>query len=360
MIPAARSGLAALAVCASAATASAARDPDPLRIELRLAADPERRGPPAWTWLRTEFLPGLRSAWPVDLDPLQPCAIDWSGNEFAVRAAPPVGGADYLRATLSIEGVGTVHARCDFEGREVWETDTLRLTAGPAVAHWHALLDTLGLLGESEAVTYDTAALVGNRCPALAVGDPLAPLLTLGAAECGPVTLAAHVDAIRGTLRAVGRSRGGLLLPAALYVLADREGAAARDDLPPTTERWLLLATAARDARREEAARQLALSWDLDALDTLERLLLCDDYTRVVAMDALLHRPDATAHLDRILDAATPAIADSEAIASSARARIHRRDQEAAAVRDWLLRVAVVSALLLLLVRRSRERQQFA
>ena len=116
-----------------------------------------------------------------------------------------------------------------------------------------------------------------------------------------------------------GRSAGGLTLPAVLCAIAEYRARPSVGDGSTTSaiDRWITLALCERGAAREDAARQLALHPGARAQDTLERLLLADDFTRAIAMHALLRR-GSTDVLERIVDAATPSIDATEEIAQTA------------------------------------------
>ena len=102
----------ALALGAGGAGAVAQPGPaaQPAEVRVQLAADPERRGPAALTWLRGRFLRAL-PAWPPGRDPF---------GEFSLRLSP--GGVEvesqtsgaldnsYLQATIQVPGVGTLQS----------------------------------------------------------------------------------------------------------------------------------------------------------------------------------------------------------------------------------------------------------
>ena len=83
------------------------------------------------------------------------------------------------------------------------------------------------------------------------------------------------------------------------------------------TETYTLLARSARDNRREEAIRQLAVCTTPSADDTLQRLLGAEDFARTVAMDALIKRGNPRT-LQALVSAATPEIDGTEALAEAA------------------------------------------
>jgi hypothetical protein len=284
-------------------------------VSVRLAADPARSGPPALTWLRRSALASL-PGWPGERDPFGELTLQLSarGVRFDGAALGELGDS-YLCATIDVPGAGRLSVRGDFAGLEEWRCEDL----SPSRGRLGELLDVLGLVRHRGPLLLDVGALVGGWLPGLDHADPLAPLLGMGPAECGELTLS--IERQGNAWRALGRSRGGMLLPAVLWVLADlrarpesRNGA--RRQVAPS-ERWVWLARCARDGEREEAARQLVLCAGALADDTLERLLLADDFTRAVAMDALVRR-GAAGSLERVVHAATPAIDGTEALAEVA------------------------------------------
>lgn len=101
----------------------------------------------------------------------------------------------------------------------------------------------------------------------------------------------------------IGRSRGGLLLPALLLHLA-----AQSTPTPSSTQAWQLLAYAARDSRREEATLHLGRAEDPTAADALRSLLFATDMACGRAAEALARRrePEALAQLTRAVRTATP------------------------------------------------------
>jgi len=280
-------------------------------VRARLAADPDRRGPAAWTWIRSGLLPQLE-CWPRGLDPQVALELEFSEHGVrAAAAAQPKASDDYLTAYVELHGIGTIRVRANFDGVERWSGRGLAAPRG----HTARFLDLLGVADAADPIVFDVAALVGNWLPGLAEDDPLYPLLALGPAECGKLTMT--VEATGPDLTVVGRSHGGLLIPALLCYLADRRHSATDHRIPSSADRWVLLARCARDTRREEAARQLALCDDPEATDTLERLLHSEDFTRVVAMDALIRRGD-TASMAAVLAALKPGQPATEQLSETA------------------------------------------
>lgn len=281
-------------------------------VRIRLAADPYRRGPAAWTWLRERVLPaaagGLRRE-----ETLAALELRLSRRGLRVlRGRSPSGG--YLTATLRAGAGLLATVRCRFDGLERWRIP--RPAQGRVPPALRTLLSRVGLDRDRGPIAFDVAALVGNLAgPIDPRGDAADTALAIGPIECGELLVAVRPGV--GDWRVVGRSEGGLLLPALLALLADLRARPRSGwrGAPRATdhERWRLWALAARGPARLEAARQLALCGTPAAHRTLERLLF-DDATRVAAMDALIHA-GASRALPALVAAATPGDPDTEAMA---------------------------------------------
>ncbi|MEM7202041.1 MAG: hypothetical protein AAF628_17365 [Planctomycetota bacterium] len=295
-------------------TAAAAESPT---AEITLAADPECKGPAAWCWVRENVLPSL-DAWPSDLNPHDAIRIHVSRDHLeiapapATPPAPPDSASHYLHAELRIPVTGTLRVTGDVDGREEW---TGKVHATPARRLGH-LLRTLGVTAAPGPLELDVAALVAAVDPLHVDADATSAQLALAAAHCGVVTL--QLLHTSPTLRVVGRSDGGLLLPALLLVAADARAPIVTAAGPTGADhRWLVRARCARGFERTEAARQLAISDDPRAAEALADLLLADPWTRATAISALVRRREAEA-LPDVLAAAAPDAVLTEPLAEAA------------------------------------------
>ena len=287
------------------ASQAAAQDP---MLAAHLASDHERNGPHALTWIRETILPEL-SGWPKAHDPFD--AISIAITAHGLRVLEPeieLGEGIYLKAGIRFASGGEIQATCDFAGRETWIGSNLGASSDRA----NELVRLLPIEAGGASVTLDLQALVGNLLAGTDYQNPSHLLATGGAAECGSVTLKIARAGTR--LEVIGQSSGGLTLPAALIYLADLQSRP--DQSPPLSklDRWILLATAARDFHREEAARQLSLSTDPRARDTLERLLYAQGDIRMVATDSLIRMGSASS-LPLIIATAKPGDTDAGELA---------------------------------------------
>jgi hypothetical protein len=137
-------------------------------------------------------------------------------------------------------------------------------------------------------------------------------LSTLGAAECGELIVRAL--AFGSYVMLEGRSRGGLALPAILVAAARRHAAPLSEE-----QRWIALAFAARDDRREEAALQLARFASPPSERCLLALLHGQDFAAACAFEALARRGACDA-LPQM--AALPALARRDPVAVAALATL--------------------------------------
>ncbi len=281
----------ALAAACIAAGAAAGQG----RIEVRLPADPEHRGPPALVAVR-EVLAEFGAATP---DPFAALVLELDGAGLRARpAAADATVAGALSATIEVDG-SVIHAMCDAQGLEVWRSPGGRALRAAPLQAFAAATDLRRARGP---VWLNVATLVGGRAAGIQMESPLGRLLTIGAVECGDLIL--DVQAEGEDIVVLGRSRGGLTLPALLLHLA------ATTTPPPTpTDAWRVLAFAARDGRREEAALHLAFATEPGATDTLRSLLYGNDAAQGRAAEALARRgdPAALSPLARALAAASPA-----------------------------------------------------
>ena len=302
-----------LAACLLAAALDAQ-----VTLRVHLDADPGRNGPDAILALR-ELVLGAT-------EPLAACTIEatWPGT-WRVLPRADGGSRGHIAATVAIGERATLTIHSAADGQEHWRVRG----SGPLAGTAGDLLASLGIDSRRGGeATVDLAALVGTLLSAGACADARAAMLTLLAGHCGEVTFV--VEPVADGFAVRGHSAGGLLLPAVVaFLAADDTGFRAG-----TVDAWVLVARAARDARREEAVRQLGGSKDPRARDVLVRLLHADDYTRVVAMEAIARRGEADL-LPALVAATSPKFADAAAITRDALASwLPRADHAArAAVR---------------------------
>lgn len=308
---AAVAAFAAVALAAAGTQAQAQMQVPLLRV--RLAADPGKSGPPGIVWVRERVLAAAADA--PAFGPLE-VRIDAEQHVQIVAAAegPPAGL--YVAAELRHGGL-RAQIRATADGIEDWEIE-----GTPGAGRLTSLVRRIGLDRLRGTVTLDLPVLAGNVGGFVDEADPLATLLRLGPGECGDVTLLVQVLAPQH-LRVRGRSDGGLLLPALLLVLADLRARPDPQDLQTPLavgehEPWQMLAAAACDSWREEAAHQLARIGTAPAQDALLRLLHADDDARLAAMAALLQRgaQQALPQLLAAVDQAQPETAALAAIAT--------------------------------------------
>jgi hypothetical protein len=263
------------AAAGAAALLAAAASAQTLTLHFR--PDPQRAGPPALVWLREE-LPRLLAA---DVDPSAGLRLRLEGER--VQAAPDdaAPGTLYLAGELTLPA-GTFTIACDETGYEVWRGPRRVAEASPVLRDLLACTDAARPAGATTWV--DVAVLVGLSGPGYEPESPLGVVSTLGASECGDLWLRATTAG--DVLELHGRSRGGLTLPAVLLLLARRRAA----DPAAEEHRWIALAFAARDSRREEAALQLARFASADSERCLRALLHADPATRERAIESLARR----------------------------------------------------------------------
>lgn len=278
-------------------------------LDLRLAADPARLGPPGLVFARgqIEKITGLAT----DSGVQTWLAAGATGVRAGRDAGPPLPDGVYLAGTLTTAEGDAVTIACDFAGRETWSGPSDVLTR-PGLRRLLDCLDAARPLGTT--VWVDVAVLVGNLAVGFETESTRGLLTTLGATECGELVL--HAGAGAGGVVLEGRSRGGVLLPLLLLHLAG-----VGHDLAAVEERrWIALAFAGRDARREEAVLQLARFRSPDSERCLLALLHQADFARTCALAALAGRGESGA-LPRM--AATPAFdAGADAAAAAALATL--------------------------------------
>lgn len=270
-----------------AAQTPSAAAPQPI-VRIALAPDAMRAQLPALAELCERHLPQRVGAVPTDAFGLE--LQDGTLRQFPTAARLPAG----IVATGS----------CRFGAGEplLWSTaqdgtEDWYVPADFALpAAWSSLLHAANATALDTPMTLSAAVVTAHLAGAMAEGDPRADLLLQLAATCGEVTWLAWREG--ATLRVRGRSDGGLALPATLALLAGAP--------PPTLAPRSLRAFGARDAHRNEAARQLLRGDDAVSIPVLRALLHAEDETALAAIDALV-RLGATDELPRIVAAATPA-----------------------------------------------------
>ncbi len=263
-------------------------------IAIHLPADPSHRGPPALVQARA-MLPEFGAA---AHDPFSALLLELDGDGLRVQPDSSTTAAGLaLRAKITVDGE-EIHAVCDQGGLETWRASRGRALRTPPLRALAAQLDLVRAPGP---VWFDVAALVGGRMAGVQMESPLGRLGTLGAVECGDLVV--QLDKEGDDVVVIGRSRGGLLLPALLLHLA-----AQSTPTPSSTQAWQLLAYAARDSRREEATLHLGRAEDPTAADALRSLLFATDMACGRAAEALARRrePEALAQLTRAVRTATP------------------------------------------------------
>jgi hypothetical protein len=295
MAPSADSRWPALALlgCLSAFAHGQAATTETPVLHAAFAAAPARHQVPALAWLCERHLPARRE-WPATLDPRQAFAVRIDADGVRILPTSVALPPDTVATGSCTIGAGQpLLFECRTDGAEDWFVPL----PFEAPAAWLQLLAAIDGRNTDVPHTLDAAVIAGHLAGGLVEGDPRAELLRLGASACGEVTwLAFRQDSM---LRVRGRSEGGLMLPAALLVLAaQRDGAL--DGLQ-------LRAFGARDVDRAEAARRLLGSDDRLALPTLRALLFADDPTRLAAIDTLVRR-HCTDELPAIVAAASAAM----------------------------------------------------
>lgn len=304
-----RSAFAATALLAGLVPAQQAG----LRVDALLAADAGRTGPAGWTFVREFLLPQL-----VD----DPSGVPPIGDAVRIRlddagkldVQPDVLGEElgtaYARIRLFVAGEVCAEGTCAFDGTERWELDAPIEPMPPLLGRLAALVGPSVRNGWLEV---DVSTAVGNLMTAATAADALSEAMTLGAFECGMLGLFSR-PASGGRLRVVGKSDGGLTLPAVFAALAVHQGgpgpsgpgASDRDDL----ERWLVLAASAHAAERDEALRQLSRFDDRQAREALTHNLLDDGPARTIAVHGLARDRRALDPLLRAAEKGDPLAAD--------------------------------------------------
>ncbi len=279
-------------------------------LDISLAADPGKTGPSAWTWLRSECLTSLPE-WPEEKDPLSSLRLRvYAANQCEVIDGTPGDGL-YLRAEAHPSPACHIEITCKFSGVETWDLE------GVPSGRYAMLVNLLGLDRGRTPVTFDSLAVASTILGGTVDGDELGRLINWGAEACGELDL--HFWKTETGIRIRGASQGGMLLPAALTVLADWHAHPAESLLQAgrkidRCDQVILLAAAARYDERSEAIRQLSILDDPRVIPVLERLLREDDQTRVLTMESLV-RAKVSKALPRLLAASSDSIDGSEAMA---------------------------------------------
>jgi hypothetical protein len=266
--------------------------------QLRCAfADAAQSTPLALQWLRDEWLPAL-DAWPADRNPQQAFSLRVSrpradSTRLVVDDAVVLpSGTAYCGEWQMAPGL-TIAFAGDEAGTERWQVHGRTVPAAV-----HELLVALNLDADGAPRRLDPLALLAHLSGPVVHGDPTADLLSMAAARCGEVTLSARHTA--DGIEVLGRSEGGLLLPALLVHQAMQRPAAVSPVDPDL--RLALRAFTSRDGDRSEAARQLQRHGSA-GLTALRAMLHADEPTRTAAIDSLV-RLGAAGELPEILGAA--------------------------------------------------------
>ncbi len=253
-------------------------------LDVRLRADPESRGPPALVWARQQL-----NLWAPELADVR-AGVRVRISASGVRASPddeeiPAGA--YMVGRIATADGANLALHCDADGYETWRGDR---AAAERCAPVSDFLTSTDVLRPGDNATWlDVAVLVGLSGTGFETEAPTGLLLTLGAAECGELLLRATTQGDQ--LLVEGRSRGGLTWPALLLALARQPSNLAIDH----EQRWITLAYAARDSRRQEAGMQLARFASRASDRCLRALLRADDASRVRAIESLARRGAADA-----------------------------------------------------------------
>ncbi|MBL8730329.1 MAG: hypothetical protein JNM25_18065 [Planctomycetes bacterium] len=260
-------------------------------VQATFASGAQRAAVPGIDWFCARHL-ARRGEWPRGRDPSLP---------FAVRLGPD--GITVLGDGVALPPGVVAAGACDVAGKQwLWSCrsdgteDWFVPPDATLPAPWRAVLRELQADVLDEPRSLDAAVVIGHLAGTLVEGDPRAELLQLGASSCGEVTWTAWSTPTH--LRVRGRSDGGLLLPAALLLvaLADPVG---------KTSPLALRAFAARDGDRAEAARQCVRAPGPKTVRALSALLQAEDQVAFAAVDAL-RRLGATEALPQIVAAARP------------------------------------------------------
>jgi hypothetical protein len=278
------------AACLGTAVATATLPAQELpTVRATFASGAQRAAVPGIDWFCTQHLP-RRAEWPSGRDPALPFALRIDATGITVLG-------DGMLLPPGVVAAGS----CDVAGSEwLWScrsdrTEDWFVPLGATLpAPWRRILGELQAFALDEPRSLDAAVVIGHLAGTLLEGDQRADLLQLGAASCGEVTWTAWTTPSH--LRVRGRSDGGLLLPAALLLvaLADPVG---------KTSPLALRAFAARDGDRAEAARQCVRAPGAKTVRALSALLQADDQVAFAAVDAL-RRLGAVEALPQIVAAA--------------------------------------------------------
>jgi hypothetical protein len=278
-------------LCATAAAGPLPAQQRPT-VQATFASQAVRAAVPGIDWLCSRHLP-RRPEWPAGRDPnrsfavqIGPSGVEVLGDGIELPSGVVAAGSCRL-------GSGpTMLWSCGANGSEDWYLP--RDAAIPTA--WRTLLRELQADVFDEPRSLDAGVVIAHLAGTLVEGDPRAELLRLGAGSCGEVTWTAWKTTSHVRVR--GRSDGGLLLPAALLLLALEQPAS-------NAEALSLRAFAARDGDRAEAARQCVRANDGRTVSTLAALLHAEDQVAFAAVDAL-RRLGADDALPQIVEAARP------------------------------------------------------
>ena len=296
-----------LSLLLASASGQEAAEPATQSTWLRVAFAPAAESDPAaLRWLRHHALPRLVE-WPEGHSPADPFTLHC--HPTSVRIDDPVSlPAKVVTAgEAQLPGGTRIEFSCDNKGREEW-----RIEPGAPAHDVMSVVTALHVAIDGAPRTIDLSTWIGHLGGPAIPGDPMADLLTIGAAECGELTIAARTSG--RDIRVIGRSRGGLTLPAVLaWLCIQRESAW----LPATAvDMWCLRAFGSRDGDRAEAARQLQRAGRA-GLPGLRALLHAGESDRLAAIASLM-RLHAVAELPRIVASADADLPLVDAMATAA------------------------------------------
>lgn len=257
-----------------------------LRVAFAPAAESD---PPAFRWLRHDALPRL-AEWPDGRSPAEAFTLHCLPRSVRIDDPLPLPAEVVAAGAAQLPGGTRIEFSCDSNGREQW-----RIAPGAPAHDVMSVITALHLAIDGAPRTIELNTWIGHLGGPAIHGDPMADLLTIGASECGELTIAARSSG--RDIRVIGRSLGGLTLPAVLaWLCIQRESAW----LPATAvDMWCLRAFGSRDGDRAEAARQLQRAGRA-GLPGLRALLHAGESDRLAAIASLM-RLRAVAELPRIV-----------------------------------------------------------
>ena len=287
-----------------------------IELQLELAADQEQLGPPGWLAARDWLLAQTGESRPDD--PWTSLRLRFDGVHWVALSTQPRASSSpnsaavvapsntrpdaiYSSATLTYYG-WQIRATCDRDGRERWQVRRTERATPTRAAGSPPLADALAALGisdDGQPIVVDTSAWIGRFIDSCEGHDTATQLLLLAGA-CGPTSIVLSPTRTKRGWTVIGRSHGGLLLPALLTLLAAQSG---QTELPPALHwqnRHALRATTRLDDGAAEATRQLAgrmlrapqtPTWQ----EALECQLFATDDRQTIAAAGLLRSGDTRA-----------------------------------------------------------------